>query len=149
MHSKHEGDTPMADNIARPSTSDTGELVQAIAQDAGRLIEEQFRLLRSEVEQEIAKARRAAISVGLGAGLVATGGILGTLMAVHFLHRTTQLPLWGCYGLVGGLLGAAGAGLLSSGVAEAAQIRLLPPQTAETLREDAATLGRVASRAGA
>ncbi len=139
----------MASETPTSTGSQTGELVQGIVNDAGRLIEQQFQLLRAEIGGELDKVRTAAVSMGSGAGLVAAGGVLGTLMAVHLLHDKTRLPLWGCYGLVGGLLGVAGVGLLSTGMAEASRVRLVPPQTAETLREDAHSLKRAVSRAGA
>jgi len=97
----------------------------------------QFRLLRSEVGEELQQAKTAALSMGAGAGLIATGGILSALMLVHGLHRSTRLPLWGCYGLVGGLLGAMGTGLLAAGRYEASRVELAPPpQTLAALRED-------------
>jgi hypothetical protein len=137
----------MANTTEAPSASETSSLVQGIVNDAQRLIEQQFRMLRSELSQEFDKVRGAAVSLGSGVGLVAAGGILGTLMAAHFLHEKTRLPLWSCYGLVGGLLGVAGSGLIGTGMAEAAQVRLIPQQTAEALREDASSLKRVVSNA--
>ncbi len=122
--------------------SDTASTVQDIASDAQKLIEQQFQLLRSELADEFHKLRGAGLAMGSGAGLVAVGGILGTAMLVHLLHDKTRLPLWGCYGLVGGLFGIAGAGLLSTGIAEASGVRLLPPQTEQTLREDARSIKR-------
>ena len=77
-------------------------------------------------------------SVGAGVACAAVGGGLGMLMIVHALHRSTRLPLWGCYGLVGGALAAVGAGLMSSGTRKAAGIRLLPRETIGALREDVA-----------
>ncbi len=105
-------DHTKATNASTQSGTEIGSLLQGIATDVGRLIEQQFQLLRTDLNQQLDKARNAAISLGSGAGLVAVGGILGTLAGVHFLHRTTRLPLWSCYGLVGGLMGAPGAGLL-------------------------------------
>jgi hypothetical protein len=132
-----------------PTTSDSASLVKGVVSDVGKLLDQQFQLLRSEFSQELDKARGAVVSMGAGAGLVGAGALLGTLMAVHLLHEKTRLPLWGCYGLVGGLLGVAGAGLVGTGAAKAAQVHLVPPQTAETLRQDADALKRVVSEAGA
>jgi len=57
-------------------------------------------------------------------------------MVVHVLNKATRLPLWSCYGLVGGALGAAGAGLLAAGRREAEGVRLVPAQTMEALKEN-------------
>ena len=57
-------------------------------------------------------------------------------MLVHGLHRTTRLPLWGCYGLVGGLLGTIGVGLVVGGTRRLSSVNLLPRETIATLGED-------------
>jgi hypothetical protein len=74
--------------------------------------------------------------LGAGAGLVATGGAFSAVALVHALHRATRLPLWGCYALMGALLGAAGAGFLADGRARASGVRLPPPETTAALREN-------------
>jgi len=40
--------------------------------------------------------------LGLGIGVVAIGGISLMLMLVKVLAAFTEIPLWGCYGIVGG-----------------------------------------------
>ncbi len=77
-------------------------------------------------------------SIGAGAGLMAIGGGLGVLMLVHGLQRVTRLPLWGCYGLVGSALTAAGASLVLRGAHKASQIQLVPRESLGALREDVA-----------
>jgi hypothetical protein len=77
------------------------------------------------------------VSFGVGAGLAASGGMLTTLMLVHGLHRATGLPLWVCYGLVGGALGAAGAGFLSRASRQMSRVDLTDlPQSAQALKEN-------------
>jgi hypothetical protein len=111
-------------------------VAEGIINDIQKLVGEHIDLLREEVKGEVRQAATAAASLGTGAGLTALGGVLGTLMVVHLLHRTTRLPLWACYGLVGGTVGGLGAGLLYSGGREAAGLRLLPRQTVRAVRED-------------
>jgi hypothetical protein len=115
---------------------DVTTLLKDIVRDTEKLIGQQFDLLRTELKQELDQAKSAAVSLGAGAGLTAAGGVLATLMLVHGLHRATGLPLWGCYGLVGGVLGAAGAGLLARGWKGVAGLEFPPPQTTQTLREN-------------
>jgi hypothetical protein len=57
-------------------------------------------------------------------------------MMVHGLHRSTRIPLWGCYGLVGGRWRRPGA----AGARRAAGIQLVPRETIAVLREDVAWL---------
>jgi hypothetical protein len=115
-------------------------LIKEIVHDSEVLAGQQVRLLRTELREELVHAREAALLLGAGAGLAATGGVFSALALVHALHKATRLPVWVCYGLVGGLLGAAGAGLLSSGRERAAGLRLPPPQTMAALRENLAWL---------
>ena len=126
---------------------DLTTLVKEIIHDTEALIGQQLRLLRSEVREELGQAKDAALVIGAGAGLVATGGVLTVLMSVHALQKATRLPLWACYGLVGGLLGAAGAGLLAVGRREAEGVHLAPPpRTTEALKENLAWLKEQATQ---
>jgi len=124
-----------------------GELVREIAKDAETLIDQQFDLLRSEWRQELDQAKGAAAALGTGSVMVATGGFLTTLMLVHGLHRATRLPLWACYGLVGGAAGAVGVGLLAGGLRQAADVHLAaPPQTLDAMKENLAWIADQANQ---
>ena len=133
--------------VANPEPSVT-ELVEDVVDDARRLLTQQIDLFKQELREESGRVVRAAAEVGAGAGLVTLGGVLTAHAAVHLLHRSSRLPLWGCYGLVGGLLAAAGGGLLGRARAEAAGLKLAP-QTTEALEENVAWLtGRTNGRTG-
>jgi hypothetical protein len=62
--------------------------------------------------------------------------VLLILMLVHLLQALTALPLWACYGIVGGLLAAGGIGLLVLGTQTLAQLHLVPQDTVETMKEN-------------
>jgi hypothetical protein len=113
------------------------KLVGLIVRDSERLLDQHARLLRSELHEGLHAVPRVMARVGAGAACAAVGGGLGVLMLVHGMHRSTRLPLWSCYGLVGGTLAAIGAGLMASGARQAASISLLPRETIGALREDA------------
>jgi hypothetical protein len=78
------------------------------------------------------------------AGPLGMAGLLSAHMLVHGLHRATRLPLWGCYGLIGGALGPVGIGLLDRAPRQARHIELVP-QTAEALQENVAWLKQQAA----
>ncbi len=126
----------MAQDDMRNDARDVAGLLGLIVHDADRLLGQHLELARGEVRRGLHEVAPALAAVGAGAGLVATGGVLGSLMLVHGLHRSTRLPLWGCYGLVGGLMTALGAGLLSSGARRAASLPLVPHEMIAVLRED-------------
>lgn len=119
---------------AEPSMA---SLVSGIIADAQVLLKQQFALLRRELQQELRQARTAAISLGVGVAILAVGAMLLIVMLVHLLQVSTQLPLWGCYGIVGGLLALIGGGFLAFARSEAADVELAPPpQTAEAIKEN-------------
>ena len=120
---------------------DLATLVNSIAQDTGKLVTGQVELLRSEVAQELRRAGGAAVSIAAGGGLTAAGGLLSGMMLAHLVQRTTRMPLWLCFGIVGGGVAAAGVALLQAGRQELANVQLTPPpESAATLKENAAWL---------
>src|SRR5262249_42569759 len=88
--------------------SNVASRIASIVRDIQTLVERQLLLLRREIEAEIRKGRNAVISMGAGAGITAVAVIVLVLMAVQILNTYTALPLWGCYGLVGGFLAVVG-----------------------------------------
>jgi hypothetical protein len=124
--------------MAKDGTSALVEEVQPIVHDAERLASLHTELLRSELRQAVAAVSPALSSIGTGVGLAAAGGLLASLALVHGLHRSSRLPLWGCYGAVGALLGTVGAGLMGSGGRRLLSVDLIPHETLATIREDIA-----------
>jgi hypothetical protein len=126
----------MARDVVQAEWHDLASLVGAIARDTERLVGQHVDLLRSEFREGLHGAPAALAAIGAGAGLVAAGGLLGSLMLVHGLHKSTRIPLWGCYGLVGGVMAAVGGGLVLAGTRRAAALRVVPRETIATLGED-------------
>jgi len=127
----------MATDLQTDREPSVAALVGGIVGDVQNLIGQQFTLLRREIEQELRQAKRATISLSAGTAIAAFGGVLLLVMLVHALHAGTALPLWGCYGIVGGGVTAIGAGLLIYGRREAADVHLVkPPETAEAMKEN-------------
>jgi hypothetical protein len=120
---------------------DLPTLLGDAVRDAGNLLRQQVRLVQAEVGQEVRKAGLGAAEIASGGGLAAAGGLLSGMMLVHLLHRLTRLPLWACYGFVGGVISAASFTLLKDGYAKLADLHLLPPpESAEALQENVAWL---------
>jgi hypothetical protein len=116
--------------------------LRGIVQDGAKLLEEQSELFRAELRQEVDEASRATVSASIGVGLAALAGLTGTHAVVHLLHRTTRLPLWGCYGVVSGALALAVAEALSQARRHAAGVATRFPHTAAAVRENATWLKR-------
>jgi hypothetical protein len=98
-------------NVRTEPAAHTGlsSLVGGILKDAKELVIQGAALAKLEVKDELRKAKSAAIAAGIGVGVAAIGGILLILMAVHLLDAFTAIPLWGAYGIVGGVLVLLGA----------------------------------------
>lgn len=90
-------------------------LVRGIIDDAKGLVYAQYEYRKYQTLQQAAKAKTMAIWLAVGAVLSAAGGLLIILMVVHLLDALTEIPLWGCYGIVGIVLVAIGAVFLYSG----------------------------------
>jgi predicted lysophospholipase L1 biosynthesis ABC-type transport system permease subunit len=124
--------------MPKDEKSDLVAQLQPIARDAERLTALHAELLRSELRQTAAAVEPALLSIGTGAGIAATAGLLASLALVHGLHRSTWLPLWGCYGIVGAVLGTVGVGLMGSGRRRLSSVNFIPYETLATLQEDIA-----------
>lgn len=116
-------------------------LVGGIITDAQVLIRQEMQLARREIQDEVQKAKMAALSLAAGVGVLFFGAMLLCFMLVNLLYWATnpiheQFPLWAWYGIVGGALAVVGLLLLYGARTKAGQIHLVPPQTAETMREN-------------
>jgi Putative Actinobacterial Holin-X, holin superfamily III len=112
-------------------------LLGGIANDAKELVLQEVALIKLEVQYELLKAKTAAIALGIGIGTIAIGGLLLLFMLVHLLAALTVVPLWGCYGIVGGSLVILGGVLLATGKTKVEELDVVPPQTAQRMKESA------------
>jgi hypothetical protein len=119
------------------SDSSLASLIGGIINDAKDLMVHEFVMAKLEMQNELRKTKAAAISFAIGAGITAVGGLLLILMLVHLLGAYTTVPLWGCYGIIGGGLLIVGLIVLNIGKKSAETIDVVPQQTIETLKENA------------
>jgi len=111
-------------------------LVSGIVNDLQVLIRQEIQLARTEMQKEWAKTKSVAGSMIAGAALLSAAGILFCFMLVYILDKYTAIPLWACFGIIGLVLAIAGGFLIAAGRARASDIHVVPPQTAETMREN-------------
>jgi hypothetical protein len=128
----------MPEQLHMDSSPSIASLLGGIVDDMRSLVRQEIALARRELRQEWDKAKTAFGSIAIGAGMLAFAGILVAFMLVHFLHWVTAeaIPLWGCYGIIGGAIAFIGGGLLAFGAHKAADIRVVPPRTVETMKEN-------------
>lgn len=127
----------MASEPQHSSEPSLASLLGGIINDAKDLMVQQLKMTKLEVQEDLRKTKTAAISLGIGVGVVALGSILLSLMLVHMLAAVTAIPLWGSYGIVGGVFAAIGGILLASGKNKVEEIDVVPQRTVETVKENA------------
>jgi putative superfamily III holin-X len=126
----------MDNRSPRPVAPSLAALLGGIMKDAKDLLVQELMLAKLEGHDEVRQIKTAALSLGIGVGVAAVGGILLSVMLVHMLAAYTDIPLWGCYGIVGSVFGVLGWVLLASGKHKIEEIDVMP-QTVETMKENA------------
>jgi len=126
----------MPDNLQTETAPSIVPLVEGIISDAQRLMRQEVALARTEIEQEWNKTKAATAALGAGIVIAALSGIFFCQMLVYLLNWLTELPLWGCFGIVGGLFALLGAIMIYSGKHQVEGIHFVPQQTAETMKEN-------------
>jgi hypothetical protein len=132
----------MADTTNRMETSESvSSLVGGILNDAQQLMRQEVALARREIHEEVNKAKTAAASVAVGGVTLFLGEISLCFAVVYLIYWLTNVtnehfPLWACFAIVGAVLVAAGVALLYLARTKVQDINLVPPQTAETMREN-------------
>jgi uncharacterized membrane protein YqjE len=125
----------MNDRLSATDQPTLTALVSGIVHDVQELVRQEINLARTEVKQEWDKAKTAAGALMAGMVLLAVGGVLLCFMLVYLINYC-GVPLWGCFGIVGGVFALFGLLLAGMGYAQARRVSVIPPQTVETLKEN-------------
>ena len=111
------------------------EVLQDIIGNFEQIIRSEFRLAKTEIREEAAKAARPGATAGIGLVISLYGAGFLLLAAVYGL--ATVMATWLAALLVGAVLAIAGALFLSSGVARLKRLDLTPGKTIRSLEENA------------
>jgi len=120
----------------QPAAPSLAALLSGIMHDAKDLLVQELTLAKREGHDALRHMKTATLLLGIGAGVAAVGGLLLSVMLVHGLAAYTDIPLWGCYGIVGSGFGILGWVLLAAGKHKGEEIDVMP-QTVETMQENA------------
>ena len=134
----------MATEVQTNSEPGIGSLLKGIVNDFRDLIKQQFQFAATELKADLRKTGQASRLLAIGVGVATLGAILLTLMLVHLLHWLTLpsgvpqagLPLWACYGIVGGVISGAGAIAVLLGMGKFNSFNPLPDETLKTMQEN-------------
>jgi hypothetical protein len=107
----------IADDVPGPPEQSVTTLVSGIFADAQHLLQQQLAMFRQEIRDDLRKSRDAALSLAGGIGITLLGGVLVLLMVPLLLHWAwPELPLWACFGIVGGVISTLGGVLAYAGI---------------------------------
>jgi len=125
--------------MAYERTRDEGsvsQLISGIVGDAQVLVRQEIALARQEITEEIGNAKQAGIKLGIAGAVLAIGGLLLILALAQGIAALLHWPVWAGYGLVGVVLAIAGYVLLSTAQKQIKQVRPIPEQTVDTMKEN-------------
>lgn len=131
----------MSTDTDSPNGQSTAALMGGILSDLQHLVDQQFHLIRQEIENDARRYTRAAVIGAVGVGGLLTSLIMASVSLSQWLHWSTSptsidsasLPLWACYAVVAAILAPGGALLLWMGLKQMkrqASIKGLPPHDA-------------------
>ena len=112
-----------------------GDLFSSLTNDLSQLVRSEMELARVEIREEAGKAGKAAGMLGGGAVAALVALILLTSAAAWGLAEVVDAG-W-AFLIVGVVIGAVAAVLAMSGRRKLAEVRPVPDQTVDTLKEDA------------
>jgi uncharacterized membrane protein YqjE len=112
-------------------------LVKGVIDDVQKLITQQLKLFKQELEEDFTKSRRAALPMIIGLGISMIGALLlGITLGLFLNWAFPSLPLWGAFAIVTVLMTGVGLALFFVGRAKFRAFNPLPDRTLEALKEN-------------
>jgi hypothetical protein len=112
-------------------------LVSGIIADAQRLIEQQLTMFRQEIRDDLRKTLEAVLPLAAGIFMSMVAAFLVLLMFPLLLWwAVPELPLWACFGIVGGVLAAVGGVLVFAGVKKFESFNPLSDRSMQAFKEN-------------
>ncbi|HEV3258360.1 MAG TPA: phage holin family protein [Gemmataceae bacterium] len=122
------------DNAQTDAQPSMASLVSGIINDAQQLIRQEVTLARREMEEELNKAKAAAISFGMAIPFGVFGALMLCFMVVSLLNLA--LPPWASFAIVGGVLVLTSVVLFLMAKNKMDKVSLVPRQTVESMKEN-------------
>jgi peptidoglycan biosynthesis protein MviN/MurJ (putative lipid II flippase) len=127
----------MSSDLHTDSGATATQLLSGIVSDAQDLMKQQLALFRSEVREDFQKTKQATLLMVGGLVIAQLAAMLVCWMFVHLLAASfPDIPLWACFGIVGGVLALIGGGLALASMSIFKSFNPLPDQTAQSVKEN-------------
>jgi hypothetical protein len=131
------GNGNIAEDVQVLPERSAATLLSGIISDAQHLIQQQLAMFRQEIRDDVRKGKQAIVPLAVGIGITAVGGVFLLLMLPLLLHwAVPALPLWACFGILGGVLATLGGALVYAGVRKIESLDLLSNQAVEAFKEN-------------
>jgi len=112
-------------------------LLSGIVQDAKQLFTEQLRLFQVEMKNDLQRTIWALLPLAMGAVIALPGVLLLLFAAAHFVNwMVPDMPTWGGFAIVGGVVLVLGIGLIFWGKAKLSTINPMPDVALQGLKEN-------------
>ena len=135
-------DTPVSDGTRQSlapthdGESTLTELVSGIADDAKRLVQQQYQMLRAEIREDIRYTKSAVGYMGFGVAGIAVGLLFLVVAMPLFINWIFDLPPWAGWAIIGGVLLIVGGVGLYADKRIFAKNNPLPDKTLNALEEN-------------
>ena len=127
----------MLEEVRREVESTVAPLIRGILEDSQKLFRQELALAKVEVREDARRARGALIAFSVGGIAALVGVTLLGYTAAQLLHEIfPAIPLWLDFGMVAALVLLVGVGFIVGGQKRAKDIRGIPQQTVEVIREN-------------
>jgi len=124
------------ENLNTDASPSMASLVGGIITDAQQLIRQEVTLAKRELQQELNKAKVAAISFGIGIVVSVVGAMMLVVMVALLIGQLLNDNYWAGFGILGGVLVCVGGVSLLLAKSKVQSMTLMP-QTVETMKENA------------
>jgi hypothetical protein len=112
------------------------ELVSDILDDAQKLAQQQFSMLKAELREDLNRVGRAAGYGSLGIAMLTVGGLTLVAFLVNLLHEQFAFSMWASCLIIGGLLCAGGVAFAFAARNLFDNFNPLPDKTINTIQEN-------------
>ena len=116
--------------------SSWSELLSGIVNDVAQLFAREVELAKLEIFEDIRATKAFVVLLAVGGLIAAMGGFMILLMFAYLLNETTVLPLWGSFGVVGGIALLLGLGLLLWANHKKSDVDFVPQRATKAIKED-------------
>ena len=117
-----------------PGDRSISDVLQDIIRNVQEIVRSEVRLAKTEIREELDKARSSALLLGAGAATAMFAVLFLLLTVVYALALV--MPEWAAAMLVGAALAAVAIVLFAAGLKRFKQIHPTPARTVETIKEN-------------